>query len=221
MNARVVFTLAAILLAGPTFAQSQGRLNLPEFAALADKASETVTVTLDSNLLGMAARFLSNEDPDQAKAKKLVSSLTGIYVQHYYVRNRLRLSQERHRSRAPAAERPGLEPHRRSAAARRKTPTSMCSCSSMAARRRGSPSSPVSRASSPSSISSATSISNSCTIWKETSACPSSISRPSTKAGAGKAEVVRASERQRNKQTPRSKAPRRSAGRCGSSSMNE
>jgi len=83
MNARAVFTLAALLLAGPTFAQQKGRLNLPEFAALADKASETVAVNLDSNLLGMASRFLSSEDPEQAKAKKLVSSLTGIYVQHF------------------------------------------------------------------------------------------------------------------------------------------
>ena len=83
MNARVVFTLAAVLLAGPSFAQTKGRLNLPEFAALADKASETVTVTMDSNLLGFAARFLSSEDPEQAKAKKLASSLTGIYVQHF------------------------------------------------------------------------------------------------------------------------------------------
>ena len=72
-----------MLLAAPAFAQTKGRLNLPEFAALSDKASETVTVTLDSNLLGVAARFLSNEDPDQAKAKKLVSSLTGVYVQHF------------------------------------------------------------------------------------------------------------------------------------------
>ena len=83
MNARAVFTLAALLLAGQACAQSKGRLNLPEFTALADKASETVTVTLDSNLLGVAARFLSSDDPEQAKAKKLVSSLTGIYVQHF------------------------------------------------------------------------------------------------------------------------------------------
>jgi len=83
MNARVVFTLAALLLAGPAFSQEKGRLNLPEFAALADKASETVAVNLDSRLLGMAARFLSSEDPEEAKAKQLVSSLTGIYVQHF------------------------------------------------------------------------------------------------------------------------------------------
>ena len=83
MNARVVLTLVALLSAGPAWAQSKGQLRIPEFSALADKASETVTVTLDANLLGMAARFLSNEDPEQAKAKKLVSSLTGIYVRHY------------------------------------------------------------------------------------------------------------------------------------------
>src|SRR6188508_155958 len=83
MNARVVLTLVALLSAGPAWTQSKGQLRIPEFSALADKASEIVTVTLDANLLGMASRFLSNEDPEQAKAKKLVSSLTGIYVQHY------------------------------------------------------------------------------------------------------------------------------------------
>jgi hypothetical protein len=31
----------------------------------------------------MAARFLNSEDPQQAAAKKLVASLTGIYVRNY------------------------------------------------------------------------------------------------------------------------------------------
>jgi hypothetical protein len=83
MNARVAFTITALLLAGPALSQTKGQIQLPEFAMLAEKASETVTVTLDSRLLGMASRFLSSEDPEQAKAKKLVSSLTGIYVRHY------------------------------------------------------------------------------------------------------------------------------------------
>jgi hypothetical protein len=83
MNARVFFSLAALLLAGPTLAQSKAQLLLPEFAALADKASESVNVTLDSRLLGMGCRFLNSEDPEQAKAKKLCTALTGIYVRHY------------------------------------------------------------------------------------------------------------------------------------------
>jgi hypothetical protein len=83
MNARFVLTLAALLMAGPTLAQSKGQLRLPEFASLIDKADESVNVTLDANLLGMAGRFLNSEDPEQAAAKKLVSSLTGVYVRHF------------------------------------------------------------------------------------------------------------------------------------------
>jgi hypothetical protein len=83
MNARIGFVIAALILSGPAWAAPKGQLQIPEFAALAEKANESVTVTLDANLLGMAARFLSSEDPEQAKAKKLVGSLTGIYVRNY------------------------------------------------------------------------------------------------------------------------------------------
>jgi hypothetical protein len=83
MNARVALTIAALLFAGPTFAQSKGQLRLPEFASLADKASESVNVTLDANLLGIGCRFLNAQDPEQASAKKLCTALTGIYVRHY------------------------------------------------------------------------------------------------------------------------------------------
>jgi hypothetical protein len=83
MNARIGFVIAALVLSGPAWAAPRGQLQIPEFAALSEKASESVTVTFDAQMLGMAARFLSNTDPEQAKAKKLVSSLTGIYVRNY------------------------------------------------------------------------------------------------------------------------------------------
>jgi hypothetical protein len=83
MNARFAFTLAALLLAGPALAQSKGQLRIPEFAALAAKASESVNVTLDSQLLGLGCRFLNGDDPEQAAAKKLCTGLTGIYVRHF------------------------------------------------------------------------------------------------------------------------------------------
>jgi Domain of unknown function (DUF4252) len=92
MNARI-FLCVALLLAAPGLAQSQaagkaaapprGQLQLPEFAALTDKASEVVNVTLDSRLLGMACRFLSSENPEEAQAKKFCTSLRGIYVRHF------------------------------------------------------------------------------------------------------------------------------------------
>lgn len=83
MKTAVLFCLALLLRIGPACSQTSGQLNLPEFAALAEKAAETVSVTLDANLLGMAARFLDSTDPEQAQARKIVAALSGIYVRCY------------------------------------------------------------------------------------------------------------------------------------------
>lgn len=50
---------------------------------LAERASESVDVTLDSSLLQLASGFLSKEDPDEAQVKKLVGKLKGIYVRSF------------------------------------------------------------------------------------------------------------------------------------------
>jgi hypothetical protein len=42
-----------------------------------------VTVSLDANLLKMASRFLSKDDPDQAQIQKLVAGLRGVYVRNF------------------------------------------------------------------------------------------------------------------------------------------
>jgi hypothetical protein len=88
MNARLMFCLAALLAASPGLAQTRaaplrGQLLLPEFATQASKASETVSVTLDSSLLGLGCRFLNADNPEEAQAKKLCTSLRGVYVRHF------------------------------------------------------------------------------------------------------------------------------------------
>jgi Domain of unknown function (DUF4252) len=50
---------------------------------LAEKASEVVDVTLDANLLQLAGRFLSDKDADDAKVKKVIAGLKGIYVRSF------------------------------------------------------------------------------------------------------------------------------------------
>jgi hypothetical protein len=54
--------------------------NLDKYAA---EATETVDVTLDSNMLNLAKSFLSDKDADQREAKQIVSQLKGIYVRSY------------------------------------------------------------------------------------------------------------------------------------------
>lgn len=54
---------------------------------LAAKASDVVDVTLDANLLQLAGRFLSNKDADDAKVKKLIAGLKGIYVRSFEFAN--------------------------------------------------------------------------------------------------------------------------------------
>ncbi len=72
--------LGLVALALPLCAQSFDLKSLDRFAPL---ASDTVDVTLDGPLLQLAAKFLSNSDPDEAKIKRLVGGLKGIYVRSF------------------------------------------------------------------------------------------------------------------------------------------
>jgi uncharacterized protein DUF4252 len=73
--------LFVFLLASP-LAVAQP-LKLDSLDKLAARASETVKVTLDGGLLRLAARFLSNDDPEESQIKDLVKGLKGIYVRSY------------------------------------------------------------------------------------------------------------------------------------------
>lgn len=71
----------AVCLSAPLLAQD---IKIPaSVERLADKAAEVVDVTLDANMLQLAGRFLSNRDADQAKVKKLIGGLKGIYVRSF------------------------------------------------------------------------------------------------------------------------------------------
>jgi hypothetical protein len=64
-------------------AAPNAQLKLPDFDSLASKASETVSITLDSALLGVAADFLDSNNQEDAAAKDLIRSIKGIYVKSY------------------------------------------------------------------------------------------------------------------------------------------
>lgn len=76
MNLRCVLFLLVVPLAAQ-------EIKLPvSLDRLASKASETVDVTLDANLLQLATKFIG-DSRDDVKVKKLVSGLKGIYVKSF------------------------------------------------------------------------------------------------------------------------------------------
>src|SRR5690606_31761029 len=78
--AAILMLLSAVLVHA---APPEARLNIPEFPGLEKRASGIVNVTLDSRLLGLAARFLDSSNPEDAAAKEVISGIAGIYVRSY------------------------------------------------------------------------------------------------------------------------------------------
>jgi Domain of unknown function (DUF4252) len=75
------YALVLFFAIGPLLAQD---VKLPaDIDKLAAKASEVVDVSLDGAMLRLAGRFLSNNDPDEAKVKSIVGGLKGIYVKSF------------------------------------------------------------------------------------------------------------------------------------------
>jgi len=77
-----MIALAAAML--PAWAQE---IRLPvNLDALADKADEAVSVTMDKSMLQLAARFLHDKDDEEADVRKLIAGLDSIYVRSFEFR---------------------------------------------------------------------------------------------------------------------------------------
>jgi hypothetical protein len=81
MRTIAIITTLLLLPAGAVRAQE---VAIPKsLERLAEKAVETVNVTVDGALLQLAAKFLSSTDPEQRVAKSLIANLKGIYVRSF------------------------------------------------------------------------------------------------------------------------------------------
>jgi hypothetical protein len=73
-------TLLALCAAALPLVAQQFQFHLDHLAA---KASDTVDLSLNGPTLQFAAKFLDSDDPDEAKVKKLIASIDGIYIKSF------------------------------------------------------------------------------------------------------------------------------------------
>lgn len=76
----ILLALATIPAAAQNFQRAKLQISLDK---LAGKADQVVDVTLEEQMLQLAAKFLNSNDPDEAAAKELVNGLKGVYVRVY------------------------------------------------------------------------------------------------------------------------------------------
>jgi hypothetical protein len=78
----ITLTIAFAALLPATLLAQSAKLNL-DFGDIGQQARERVDVTLDGDMLRLAARFLSNDDADEKAVRDMVGHLDGIYVRSY------------------------------------------------------------------------------------------------------------------------------------------
>ena len=77
---RPMLTLALGGALAATLWAQQFKFNLDH---LSSKASDSFDVSLNTSLLQLAARYLDGKDPDEAKVKKLIVGIEGIYIKSF------------------------------------------------------------------------------------------------------------------------------------------
>ena len=80
--------VAALFVLSATTAMAQNpRIQTSQLDALTARASETMDVNIDENLIALTAKFLSSKDDDEKKVKEIVNGLKGIYVRSFEFEN--------------------------------------------------------------------------------------------------------------------------------------
>ncbi len=80
---RTILALLAFIMAGGAAGAQQDIRAALNFEHLKAKAKDIVDVSLDSSTLQFAGGFLSGKKGDEAKAKKLMSGLKGLFVRSF------------------------------------------------------------------------------------------------------------------------------------------
>lgn len=73
-----------MLAAAPAYAQDPAKIDLSHLDRFADRADKVIDVTVDTQLLRLAASILNEKrSPDEGKIKELILGLKGVFVKRF------------------------------------------------------------------------------------------------------------------------------------------
>src|SRR5213594_1085883 len=73
-----------VFAAAPAYAQDPAKIDMSHLDRFADRADKVIDVTVDGQLLRLAASILNEKrSPDEGKIKELILGLKGIFVKRF------------------------------------------------------------------------------------------------------------------------------------------
>jgi uncharacterized protein DUF4252 len=83
MRAAAICSALSVFAAAPAYAQSNAKIDMSHLDKFAERADKVINVTVDEQLLRLAASFLNDKKPDEAKIKELILGLKGVFVKRF------------------------------------------------------------------------------------------------------------------------------------------
>lgn len=83
MRALAVGSMLSIVAAAPALAQDRAKIDMSSLDKFAERADKVITVTVDEQTLRLAAAFLNDKKPDEARIKELILGIKGVFVKRF------------------------------------------------------------------------------------------------------------------------------------------
>lgn len=83
MRAVALCSALSVFAAAPAYAQDHAKIDMSHLDKFAERADKVINITVDEQLLRLAASFLSDKKPDEAKIKELILGIKGVFVKRF------------------------------------------------------------------------------------------------------------------------------------------
>jgi hypothetical protein len=83
-RALMIWSLFSVITAATAYAQDPAKIDMSHLDKFAERADKVIDVTVDEQLLRLAASFLNEKrSPDEGKIKEMILGLKGVFVKRF------------------------------------------------------------------------------------------------------------------------------------------